>query len=331
MELVVQHLATVFESFEIPLDPSDRPSVARLREGFKGFNETSKEDHRAEFDRFVSQTPVAADVHFEKVEHLSVSGWWCRPKDWRSHAALLYLHGGGYVRGSPVAYRSFASQIAARSRVATLVLEYPLAPEATAPAPISKVADALEWLRLHGNNLIALVGDSAGGGLALAALSTLDALALRSIVACVAFSPWTDLSLSGASIDDPGINDPLLSREALAQSAATYIGEISPRDPRVSPLFSSEALETPLFIQVGSEEILLDDARDFARHAAARGASVRLEIWKELHHVFQLDLADLKSSQRALDRAAQALIVAFDHAHRRETQSECATCLCKHV
>lgn len=320
MASAVPHLSTAFECVEISLDPCDRLPVARLREKFKGFNNTLNKDHRAEFDRYVCQTPMAADVHFEKVDNASVSGWWCRPKDSRSHAALLYLHGGGYVRGSSVAYRNFASQIAARSRIATLVLEYPLAPEATAPAPLLKVADALQWLRLYGNDLVALVGDSAGGGLALAALSMLDTLALKSVVACVAFSPWMDLSLSGASIDDPGIDDPLLSREALAQSAATYIGDISSRDPRVSPLFSSEAMRTPLFIQVGSDEILLDDAREFARHAAALGASVKLEIWKQLHHVFQLDLADLKSSQRALDHAAQALIAAFDDAPSLETQ-----------
>ncbi|MDR6101741.1 monoterpene epsilon-lactone hydrolase [Agrobacterium larrymoorei] len=312
MAPAIPHLSAAFESVEIPLDPSDHLPVARLLECFRGFNNTACKDERAEFDHFVSQTPMAVDVDFEEVDHESLSGWWCRPKDLRPGAALLYLHGGGYIRGSATAYRSFASQIAARCRIATFVLEYPLAPEATAPAPLLMVGEALRWLRSNGNVATALVGDSAGGGLALAALSTLDVLALQSIVACVAFSPWTDLTLSGASVDNPDISDPLLSRKALARYAATYIGEVSPHDPRVSPLFGTASMETPLLIQVGSNEILLDDAREFARHAAARGAPVKLEIWKELYHVFQLDLADLSSGRLALDRTAETLMAAFD-------------------
>jgi acetyl esterase/lipase len=159
---------------------------------------------------------------------------------------------------------------------------------------------------------VAVVGDSAGGGLALATLASwCDSTDAMSVVAGVAFSPWVDLAFTGPSMTDPNVEDPLLRQEFLRDFAHKYLGEADPRDPRASPLFGHVAGLPPLLIQVGTDERLLDDARQFAEKAALAGVPVRLEIWQGMHHVFQLDVAHLQSSRVALDRAAAFLTEAF--------------------
>jgi acetyl esterase/lipase len=227
---------------------------------------------------------------------------------------ILYLHGGGYVAGSADAYRGFASQLASRTRRPVFVLDYPLAPEATVPAAPNAVMAAYEWLRAHGYERIALVGDSAGGGLSLVTLSRLAHSSRPSAaIAGVVFSPWVDLSFTGASMRDRQIADPLLSYEFLQAGARMYLGKIDPRDRSASPLFGDLSHLPPLLIQVGSDERLLDDARQYAERATGAGSQVRLEVWQGMHHVFQVNVADLQASAVALDRAAEFLIKAFSN------------------
>jgi acetyl esterase/lipase len=110
---------------------------------------------------------------------------------------------------------------------------------------------------------------------------------------------------------DPSVEDPLLREDFLRDFAQKYLGEADPRDPRASPLFGDLRDLPPLLIQVGTDERLLDDARQFAEKAAQAGVPVRLEIWQGMHHVFQLDVAHLESSRVALDRAAAFLTEAL--------------------
>jgi epsilon-lactone hydrolase len=127
----------------------------------------------------------------------------------------------------------------------------------------------------------------------------------------VVISPWTDLSLGGASMTDPAVVDPILTRDMLADAAKAYLGSAGARDPLASPLFQSFAGLPPLLIQVGSDEILLDDSVRCARAAGDAGVPVTLEIWAGLHHVFQLNIAQLLSAGRALDRVGRFLGEAF--------------------
>jgi len=152
---------------------------------------------------------------------------------------------------------------------------------------------------------VALVGDSAGGGLALGLAG--EANAAPAIAAIAVFSPWVDLAMTGASISDPAIHDPIFQPPMLAGPAAAYLAGADPKDGRASPLYAVPQTLPPLLIQVGGDEILLDDARRYAKAAAARGGEVRLDVFEGLHHVFQGATRDLPTARSALDAVATFL------------------------
>ena len=298
-------------AFALAADERDREKALRAR--FGEFWSTAKGDRRNVYDVFISSaTPLAEGVSAERIETPSVRGWWVRPSEASRDGVIIYLHGGGYLAGSANAYRGFASQLASRTRRSVLVLDYPLAPEAKLPAAPDAVMAAYEWLRENGSARIAFVGDSAGGGLALVTLARLAHGSRPSAaVAGVVFSPWVDLAFTGASMTDPRIADPVLTYQALQAGARMYLGKVDSRDPLASPLFGDLSGLPPLLIQVGTDERLLDDARQYADRAALAGTKVRLEVWEGMHHVFQINTPDLRSSGVALDHAAAFLAEAF--------------------
>jgi monoterpene epsilon-lactone hydrolase len=296
--------------FPLAADERDREKALRAR--FAQFWSTATGEPRTVYDTFISATPFAEGVSSEQVETASVRGWWVQPSLAEHHGVLLYLHGGSYIAGSARAYRGFASQLASRTRRPVFVLDYPLAPEAPLPAAPDAVMAAVEWLGANGSERIALVGDSAGGGLSLVTLARLARTSRPSaVIAGVVFSPMVDLAFTGASMKDAHIEDPLLTSEALQAAARMYLGGADSRDPRASPLFGNLSGLPPLLIQVGTDERLLDDARQYAERAASAGSPVRLEVWEGMHHVFQVDVAHLRTSGVALDRAAAFLAEAF--------------------
>ena len=300
-----------------PLAAAERDRERELRARFAKFWSTATGDPRTIYDSFISSaTPFAEGASSEQVETASVRGWWVRPPvaEAKHDGAILYLHGGGYVGGSAKAYRGLASQLAIRTRRSVFVLDYPLAPEATVPAAPNAVMAAYDWLRANGNERIAFVGDSAGGGLALVTLERLAHASRPSAgIAGVVFSPWVDLAFTGASMKDAHIEDPLLTYEYLQAGARMYLGGTDARDPLASPLFGDLSGLPPLLIQVGSDERLLDDARQYAERAAGARSQARLEVWQGMHHVFQTNVADLQTSGVALDRAAAFLVEAFSN------------------
>jgi epsilon-lactone hydrolase len=296
-----------------PLAAEERDREKALRAQFVQFWSTATGDPRTVYDTFISATPFAEGVSCEQVEAASVRGWWVRPSVAERDGVILYLHGGGYVGGSAKAYRGFASQLASRTRRPVFVLDYPLAPEATLPAAPDAVLAAYEWLRASGSQRIVFAGDSAGGGLALVTLGRLaHAPRPSAAIAGLAFSPWVDLAFTGASMKDAHVEDPLLTYEYLQAGARMVLGGADSRDPLASPLYGDLSRLPPLLIQVGSDERLLDDARQYAERAAGAGSPVRLEVWEGMHHVFQVDVAHLRTSGVALDRAAAFLADAFN-------------------
>ncbi len=294
----------------------ERQRESALREKFADFWRSATGDIRSIYDSFVSASPVAEEVVFEAVEQSGIHGWWVRPvQSGKTHTqAILYIHGGGYVLGSATAYRGFVSQLVGRTGVPTFVIDYPLAPEAILPSAPEAALAAWNWLVTQGFTQIAIVGDSAGGGLALVTLAELTKESRDvSPIAGLAFSPWTDLTFTGASMKDPSITDPLISYEYLQDCAHKYLGAVDAGNPLASPLFGHMNNLPPVLIQVGTDERLLDDSRQYAERAMTAGVSVQLEIWEGMHHVFQLDVAHLESSRRALDHAADFLVNVFRH------------------
>ena len=299
------------EFVRISTDERDRERA--VRERFADFWGTASAEPKAIYDAFISASPLTHDVDLEAVYESSVRGWWVHPQQAEPGQAILFLHGGGYGKGSARAYRGFVSQIVSRARIPTLVIDYPLAPEATVPAPPEAAMEAWRWLVAQGLNRIAIVGDSAGGGLTLVTLAELTKKPHGPMpIAGVVFSPWSDLAFSGASMKDPAVADPLIGYEYLEDCARKYLGVADSRDPLASPLYGDLRRLPPLLIQVGTDERLLDDARQYADRATQAGVSVQLEIFEGMHHVFQLDVAHLESSRVALDRATRFLRDAFD-------------------
>ncbi|MBR0738479.1 alpha/beta hydrolase [Bradyrhizobium liaoningense] len=311
MSMMEADFETEGEFIRISAEELERESA--LRDRFAAFWSTASGDQRAVYDAFISGAPLASDAAVDEVNDAALDACFVRPQQARPGQAILFLHGGGYVLGSARAYRGFVSQIVSRTQIPALVIDYPLAPEATLPAAPDAARFAWEWLVAHGFERIAIVGDSAGGGLTLV---TLQGLASKphgpAPIAGVVFSPWTDLSLSGASMLDPDVADPLIGSDYLRDCAGKYAGRFGVTDPLASPLFGDMKGLPPLLVQVGTDERLLDDSRRFARRAAQAGVPVELQIFEGMHHVFQLDVAHLETSRTALDRAAGFLRNAFE-------------------
>ncbi|BAX99223.1 acetylesterase [Mycobacteroides stephanolepidis] len=289
----------------IPIDDSDIPASRALRVEFARFWSTERGEPRDIYDRFVGATPVAEGVSVQKVTDDPAPGVWVRPADAVSDRVLLYIHGGGYVQGSAEAYIGLVSQIATRARVNAFVLEYPLAPESHLPDAHDLAVATVKSL-LGQYSAIAIAGDSAGGGLSLAATIQVHRQNAK-VAAVVVFSPWTDLSLSGDSVRDLAVGDQLLDPAYLRDCSAAYRDLAAPDDPRASPLFGAVDTLPPLLIQTGTDEILLDDSRRLAERVTAAGGTVGLEVWQGMHHVFQLNVEQLVGARKALDSVADFL------------------------
>jgi epsilon-lactone hydrolase len=260
---------------------------------------------REPFDRLMEKVPAASAVNYEEAEVGGVSGWWCRPDNAPADAAILYFHGGAYVVGSALAYRHFVGQVAARAKVAAFVPEYGLAPEHPFPAAVDHAQAAYKGLVEQGFERIALAGDSAGGGLALVLLSlevveARDGSGLRPVGAA-AMSPWTDLALTGASMETRAEADPLSTKEALASAARLYLGEHNPRDPLASPLFGDLAGLPPVRVHVGEDEILLDDSVRYGERLESAGGTIQVHAWQGMIHVFPSSVSLLHAAKEALD------------------------------
>jgi monoterpene epsilon-lactone hydrolase len=258
---------------------------------------------RDAYDAMTAQTPIADGVMLQAVDQHGVRGWWVRPANAPADRAILFLHGGAYMLGSAQAYRGFASQMAIRTGVAAFVLDYPLAPEHPFPAAYDSTVAARRWLKTQGVSQVALVGDSAGGALVLASLRD-DKKNSPTVAAVVMFSPWVDLALTGPSFNNPETYDPIFKPQLLAGAAATYLAGADAKDGRASPLYEVPTTLPPVIIQVGADELLLDDARRYATAAATKNGEVRFDVFEGLHHVFQRSAKELPSARRALDTAA---------------------------
>ena len=289
-----------------PMHPLDRVAMAEMRRmvaPMKG--SITGPSARAPFNELMEKTPAADGVTYEKADVGGVPGWWCRPDEPATAAAVLYLHGGAYVVGSARAYQHFVGQVAAQAKVAAFVPEYSLAPEHPFPAAVDETLAAYRGLVKQGVTKIALAGDSAGGGLALALLSLLAANARddstpRPIGAAV-MSPWTDLALSGSSMETRAEADPLLTKDSLASAAQLYLGTHDARDPRASPLYSDLAELPPVRIHLGEDEILLDDSLRYGERLELEGGTVQVHTWDGMIHVFPSNVAVLHAAKEALD------------------------------
>ena len=266
---------------------------------------------RSAFDELMEKTPAADGVTYQAATVGGIPGWWCRPANTVGGVAILYLHGGAYVLGSALAYRHFAGQIAARARAPAFVADYGLAPERPFPAATDDAGIVYRALASAGFSRLAIAGDSAGGGLALAMASGLTEAArdgaLPRPAAIVALPPWTDLALAGDSMTARAMHDPLLTRDALEKARHLYLRGFDAKDSRASPLYGDLTDLPPVLLHVGEDEILLDDSRRYADRAAQSGSPAELHEWQGMVHVFPANLTLLRAAREALDITGEFL------------------------
>jgi epsilon-lactone hydrolase len=215
---------------------------------------------------------------------------------------VLFLHGGGYVTGSGALYRHFTWRIAMAARARVLAIDYRLAPEHPFPAALDDALAAYRWL-VAGRAVprrIAVMGDSAGGGLALALLLRLRDGGHELPAAAIALSPWTDLALTGASFSFNEKSDPMLSTADARLFADCYLAGADPRNPYASPLYGNPAGLPPTLIHVGSDEILHDDAVRMAQILRAAGCRAEIEVWPRMPHVWHLFAPALPEARQAI-------------------------------
>jgi epsilon-lactone hydrolase len=216
---------------------------------------------------------------------------------------LLYLHGGGYFSCSPVTHRPITAAFALRG-FRVFAPRYRLAPEHPFPAALDDALTAYEALLTHTPGRIAIGGDSAGGGLALALLLAIKARDLPMPACAALFCPWTDLAATGASLTRNARRESLLYGPKVKDVASLYLQGQDPTNPLASPLYGNFTGLPPLLIQVGAPEILLDDSTRVAARAQAAGVPVELTIWDNLPHVWHVAQHFLPEARVALDQAA---------------------------
>ena len=264
------------------------------------------DERRKRLDEVGSIWPVADDVALEAVDLDGLPGEFSIVPGSDPSRVLLFFHGGGYCSGSIVSHRRMVTEAGRAGGVRTLAIGFRLAPEHPFPAAYDDALTAWRWLRQQGiaAKQIVVGGDSAGGGLTLAlAMRLRDAG--EELPCCLWLaSPWTDLTMSGATLETKDAVDPLIHKGYLGELADAYVPAGTKRtDPRISPLFADLRGLPPMLIQVGSAETLLDDSVRLAGVAGAADVAVTLEIWPDMIHAWPLWNAKLEAGRRALAQA----------------------------
>jgi monoterpene epsilon-lactone hydrolase len=248
-------------------------------------------ERRATFAPAGRLHPVPDDVRVTPVTANGVSAHWLDAPGVDTRRALLFLHGGGFELGSLRSDGELAARLGRVGGMRVLFPEYRLAPEHPFPAAIDDVRAAWRWLRTDQDlraASIAVAGDSAGGGLAMALLvATRDAGEALPAAAAL-MSPTVDLTGSGASMTDRADQDPFSTPAMLRQFASEYLAGTDPKTPLASPLFASLSGLPPLLVQVGTADLLLSDSERLARAATEAGVDVTLDVAEGLPHVYQL-------------------------------------------
>ena len=280
--------------------------ILELLDSMPDTSALSFEERRSNFEEQVSPLPVAESVSCQPVFAGGIPAEWIVPKGAPERNVLLYLHGGGYCIGSINTHRAMVSHFAKAAETRALLIDYRLAPENPFPAAVDDSTSAYEWLLSQGITAgsITVAGDSAGGGLTVSTLVSLKEKAIPLPAAAVLISPWVDMAITGDSIITKADIDPMVAKEGLMEMAEAYIGEADFRTPLASPLYADLKGLPPMLIQVGTAEILLDDAIRIADHASKDGVEVTLNKAEDMCHVWHLFTSMLPEALEAIEEAA---------------------------
>jgi monoterpene epsilon-lactone hydrolase len=274
---------------------------------FPKMEDLSIEEQRAQMEVGFAQFELPTDVRCDPVDAGGVRAEWITTPDVVAERVVCYLHGGGYALGSISTHREMVSRLSRAASARVLIVDYRLAPENPYPAALDDSITTYRWLLSTGVDPARLViaGESAGGGLTVATLVALRDAGEPLPRAGVCMSPWVDLECLGESTVTKAEIDPVATRDNLLMLAKAYLGDIDPRTPLASPLYADLTGLPPLLIQVGTAEVLFDDATRLADRARATGVDVILEPWEDMIHMWHFFAAILPEGQQAIDRIGE--------------------------
>lgn len=279
--------------------------VAQLRARPFKADTTPVPDLRAGFERFAASLADPPAVATEGVDAGGVPAEWARATGAAPDAAVLYLHGGGYAIGSVPAYRDLSARLAVGCGVPVLTVDYRLAPENRFPAAVDDALAAYRWLTASlAPERIVLAGDSAGGGLAAATVLAAGRTGVPRPGGLALISPLADLAHTGRSVTANAHLDPIVTPAGSHAYAQRYLGpDGDPYDPLASPVFAAPAelaAFPPTYVQVGTAEVLLDDALRLARRLRDAGAPVDLDVWPDMIHILPFFASRVPEARAAL-------------------------------
>jgi monoterpene epsilon-lactone hydrolase len=309
-----------------PLSEHDSVAVAALRSAVaptKGVFDGIA--GRERFDAFMQSVPAPRDATFEAATIGGTPGWWARTPSSHKGAAIMYIHGGWFTWGTAEAFRNVAGHIALSAGTDTFVPDYRLAPEHPFPTAVRDVEACYRGLVEAGSEKIAIVGDSAGGNLALVLLSIAATHARPNSarpVGAVVFSPITDLALTGESYTLRAEADLYFTKAEAAILARNYLGDANPTDSTASPLYAHLTELPPIRVHVGDDEVLLDDSRRYVEKALAAGLDAKLDVWLGMPHGFALNIGMFDASAKALESSGAFLAECLKSTANHRDQSD---------
>jgi monoterpene epsilon-lactone hydrolase len=294
-----------------PLTVEDKAAMAALRsmvEPMKG--KLQGTSARQPYDAIMEHVSAPKDVTFEADTIGGIPGSWCRPNRAKSGHVILHLHGGWFNWGTARAYRNFVGHIAASAGANAFIPDYRLAPEHAFPAAVTDVKSCYDGLVERGFGRIAVVGDSAGGTLTLVLLRLLtertDAQGVDPVGA-VAFSPVTDLTLSGQSWKTRAAADPYFVESQARELVRSYLSGADSKSPKASPLYGDLAGLPPVRVHVGEDEVLLDDSLRFVARAVDAGVDAMVDVWQGMPHGFVSGVGTFAAASLALAAVGEFL------------------------
>ena len=265
---------------------------------------------RIPFNGIMEMVAVPEGITFEAAMVGGISGWWAKASRTRKGAAIMHVHGGWFNWGSAQSFRNFVGHVALSAGADAFIPDYRLAPEYPFPAAVEDVEACYRGLTEMGITKIAITGDSAGGNLALVLLSIASAQASRYTVVpvgAVAFSPVTDLALTGKSFDTRADADPYFTKSQVAGLVRSYLGNTDPKNPLASPLYGDLSGLPAIRIHVGDDEVLLDDSRRYVELAVAAGVDARLDVWMGMPHGFVTGVDKYNAAKEAFHAVGEFL------------------------
>ncbi len=257
-------------------------------------------------DTRVTERFTPKDVNVHPVNEAEFKGEWVWWEGQSTDRVILYCHGGAFIACSPATHRHCTAELSLQSGVRIFALDYRLAPEHQFPAQIEDAVAAYRWLLQQGiapHNIV-IGGDSAGGGLTLATLLSLRDAGEPLPAFGFCFSPWTDMTASGASYQFNNTHDPMFYGDGPNVLASLYLGAASPTNPLASPIFADLTDLPPLCVYVGSTEVLLDDARKLIERAQAHGVTAELHIADRQPHVWPIMVGLMPEAKETLKEVA---------------------------